>query len=105
MILCLKDDAMSRQENYKTTNIDSNGNTHLFTTQETTTSTPNIRVNRYFSKFFDGNWPVGGCQHHHDSSRYNGGYSAQLTIDTGLTSLRIGLVVSPFQGLPTSLAY
>ena len=28
------------------TNIDlANGNTHLFTTQETTTSTPNIRVN------------------------------------------------------------
>ena len=63
------------------TNIDlANGNTHLFTTQETTTSTPNIRVNSSTSLnslMAIGQSLVGNII----TTAAAGGYSAQLTID------------------------
>ena len=63
------------------TNIDlANGNTHLFTTQETTTSTPNIRVNS--STSLNSLMAIGqSVVVNIITTAAAGGYSAQLTID------------------------
>ena len=63
------------------TNIDLiNGNTHLFTTQETTTSTPNIRVNS--STSLNSVMAIGeSVVVNLVTTAAAGGYSAQLTVD------------------------
>ena len=63
------------------TNIDlSSGNTHLFTTQETTTSTPNIRVNS--STSLNSVMAIGeSVVVNLVTTAAAGGYSAQLTVD------------------------
>ena len=64
-------------------NIDlANGMIHLFTTQETTTSTPNIRVNS--STTLNSSMATGECiSVVLMTTAAAGGYSAQLTIDGG----------------------
>ena len=63
------------------TNIDlESGNTHLFTTQETTTSTPNIRVNS--STSLNSVMGIGeSVVVNIITTAAAGGYSAQVTVD------------------------